>query len=381
MPGMMHPFIIANRGAMAAIAQANVQEFLEELSISWFQGHLMPSNAICHWHLLENLLKVGLRLPFPLGDRKQAFIQALTDKIHQVCPHLKVSIELEFQIKAHQTQKDQKAHPQIKNVIGVASGKGGVGKSTTAIHLALALNHLGARVGLLDADIYGPSQPLMLGAGRQKATVARKKFEPVVRHGLQTMSIGYLVDENTPMVWRGPMVSGALQQLFWDTQWKPLDYLIIDLPPGTGDVQLTLAQKIPLTGAVMVTTPQPIAVLDVQKALTMFQKVSIHVLGLVENMSHHVCPSCHHTSAIFGEGGGQALAKRFNVPFLGQVPFDPRLRELGDQGRSLLVEQLDGTIAQTYQKMAIHLAACVGHRPICARAPFSNIVLEPTETA
>lgn len=226
-----------------------------------------------------------------------------------------------------------KSIPQVKNILAIASGKGGVGKSTTTVNLALAFSKKGMRVGILDADIYGPSIPLMLGALKRPEVTPDKKIHPVMVHGIQSMSIGYLVDEKAPMAWRGPMATGALQQLLNDTLWDNLDYLIIDLPPGTGDIQLTLAQKIPVIAAVIVTTPQDLALLDARRAYEMFQKVKVPVLGIIENMSSHICSHCGHAESIFGQGGGQKMAEQYHIPLLGQLPLDIRIREETDSGR------------------------------------------------
>lgn len=239
----------------------------------------------------------------------------------------------------------------VKNIIAVASGKGGVGKSTVAVNLALALVAQGFRAGILDADIYGPSQPLMLGVHQHPETQDQKLI-PIVKYGLQSMSIGYLVDETTPMVWRGPMVSRALQQLLQDTKWDNLDYLVVDLPPGTGDIQLTLAQKIPVNGAVIVTTPQDLALLDARRAIEMFQKVRVPVLGVVENMSVHVCTQCGHSEAIFGSGGGESIAQQYGVELLGQLPLARSIREQTDQGTPPVVAEPDGDIAKSYGAIA-----------------------------
>ncbi len=239
----------------------------------------------------------------------------------------------------------------IKNIIAIASGKGGVGKSTTAVNLALALTLDGARVGILDADIYGPNQPQMLGATERPET-KDKKLQPVIRYGIQSMSIGYLVDPDSAMIWRGPMVSTALQQLLNDTQWDNLDYLIMDLPPGTGDIQLTMAQKIPVSGAIIVTTPQDIALLDARKAIAMFRKVNVPVLGVVENMSGHVCSQCGHHEAIFGSGGGERLAHQYEVELLGSLPLDMRIREQADGGKPTVIAEPESKLSQTYRSIA-----------------------------
>lgn len=251
-------------------------------------------------------------------------------------------------------QNGLKPIPGIKNIIAIASGKGGVGKSTTAVNLALSIAAEGARVGILDADIYGPSQPLFLGINTTEKPAVRedKRLEPVLKYGLQSMSIGYLVDIDAPMVWRGPMVSKALQQLLFETAWNALDYLIIDLPPGTGDIQLTLAQKIPVSGVVIVTTPQDVALLDAKKALSMFKKLDIAVLGIVENMSTHICTQCGHQDAIFGSGGGAKMSAQFEVPVLGQLPLDARIQEQTDLGKPSVVSEPSGQIAQLYRELA-----------------------------
>lgn len=252
----------------------------------------------------------------------------------------------------------------IKNIVAVASGKGGVGKSTTAVNLALSLASAGARVGLLDADIYGPSQPLMLGVaeGVRPEVVGENAFKPVRALGLQTMSMGYLVTENTPMVWRGPMVSGALQQLLTQTLWDNLDYLIIDMPPGTGDIQLTLSQKIPVAGAVIVTTPQDIALLDAKKGIEMFRKVHVPVLGIVENMSVHICSQCGHHEAIFGEGGGDRIAADYQTRVLARLPLSMKIREQSDNGNPTAFSEPESDIGRIYSEMAARVGAELAKR-------------------
>ena len=245
-----------------------------------------------------------------------------------------------------------KALPEIRHIIAVASGKGGVGKSTVAVNLALALKTEGARVGILDADIYGPSQPLMLGSKDRPTSPDGKRMNPILAHGLQAMSIGFLIDDQQPMVWRGPMVTQALQQLLTETVWSDLDYLVIDLPPGTGDIQLTLSQRIPVSGAVIVTTPQDIALLDARKAIEMFRKVEIDVLGVVENMSTHVCSQCGHEEAIFGTGGGARLAQQYGVELLGQLPLDIRIREQADGGKPTVAADPESDLAKRYRDIA-----------------------------
>lgn len=270
-------------------------------------------------------------------------------------------------VNQHSCQNGLKPIPGIKNIIAIASGKGGVGKSTTAINLALAMAKAGASVGILDADIYGPSQPLFLNTKTQKPAIQKdregKRLDPILQYGLQSMSMGYLADPDAPMVWRGPMISSALQQLLYETAWDNLDYLIIDLPPGTGDIQLTLAQKIPVSGVVIVTTPQEVALLDAKKALLMFRKLGITILGIVENMSTHICTHCGHAESIFGSEGGSKLALQFEVPLLGQLPLDKRICAEADIGKPTLVSDPESEIAGLYVEVAERLATQLSLQP------------------
>lgn len=277
-------------------------------------------------------------------------------------------------VTGHAVQPGLSLHPGVRNVIAVGSGKGGVGKSTTAVNLALALQAEGAKVGILDADVYGPSIPTMLGLSGKPESPDNKSIEPMRAFGVETMSIGFLVDADTPMIWRGPMATSALTQLFNDTRWSDLDYLLIDLPPGTGDIQLTLAQKIPVAGAVIVTTPQDIATLDAKKALAMFQKVNVHVLGIVENMAVHVCSNCGHEEHLFGEGGGERMAAQYGVPLLGSLPLDIAIREQGDAGQPVVVAAPDSAVAQAYRQVARAMAAELAKRPR-ASMPIASSLL------
>ena len=264
------------------------------------------------------------------------------------------------------TQAQLPPHPRIRHVIVVASGKGGVGKSTTAVNLALALSKTGAKVGVLDADIYGPSVPAMLGVAGQSPLIENEQFIPIAAHGLAVMSIGFLTgDDNTPIVWRGPKATGALMQLFNQTAWPQLDYLVIDMPPGTGDIQLTLAQRIPVSGAVIVTTPQHIALLDAQKGIELFNKVNIPILGVIENMALHTCSQCGHMDAVFGTGGGALLEAKYHVPLLGQLPLDGNIRQHADSGQPSVV--VGDAAAALYQQMASNLIAQVARLPERAR--------------
>ena len=305
------------------------------------------------------------------------FILILT-KIQKVDKKLKITVNIEVP-KAAEERANQirgEALPGVKNIIAVASGKGGVGKSTTSVNLALALAAEGATVGILDADIYGPSQPRMLGTTQRPESVDGKSIEPIESYGIQSMSIGFLIDEEEPMIWRGPMVTQALQQMLGDTNWKELDYLVIDLPPGTGDIQLTLSQKVPVSGAVIVTTPQDISLLDARKALKMFEKVKVPVLGVVENMSTHICSQCGHEEHIFGAGGGQSMADQYGVNMLGSLPLDIHIREDADNGQPTVVKDPDGDIALAYRVIARRIAANLAMQGKNYSAAFPNIVIK-----
>lgn len=291
----------------------------------------------------------------------------------------KVTISVSSKVVPHAVQRGVKLVEGVKNIIAIASGKGGVGKSTTAVNLALALAAEGARVGVLDADIYGPSQPTMLGISGQPKSVDGKSLEPLINHGLQAMSIGFMIDgEDTPMVWRGPMVTQALDQLLHQTHWDNLDYLVVDLPPGTGDIQLTLAQKVPVTGAVIVTTPQDIALMDARKGLKMFEKVGIKIVGIVENMSTHICSQCGHEEHIFGAGGGEKMCADYDVEFLGGLPLDISIREQADSGNPTVVADPDGKIAQVYRQIARRVAVKVADMAQDHSAVFPKIVVQNT---
>ncbi|ODS64835.1 MAG: ATPase [Arenimonas sp. SCN 70-307] len=300
---------------------------------------------------------VDIVLGYPARGWHEALAAAVRERLSALPGAGRVTVSVASRVQAHKVQKDLTPLPNVRNIIAVASGKGGVGKSTTAVNLALALQAEGATVGVLDADIYGPSIPKMLGLQGRPDSPDGKTIEPKRNHGLQAMSIGLLVGEDTPMIWRGPMVTQALQQLLGDTRWEGLDYLVIDLPPGTGDIQLTLSQRIPVSGAVIVTTPQDIATLDARKALQMFNKVEVPVLGIVENMAVHVCSNCGHAEHVFGAGGGERMAARYGVPLLGSLPLDIRIREQADSGAPTVAADPDSALSLAYRDIARRAAA------------------------
>jgi ATP-binding protein involved in chromosome partitioning len=316
-------------------------------------------------------------LGFPVGGYQAELTRALTSQLAAAGITAPLTVELEADIRAHAVQRNLKPLGEISNVVAVASGKGGVGKSTVAVNLALAWAAQGARVGILDADIYGPSQPLMLGlAGERPASPDGKHLRPLTSHGVSAMSIGFLVDAEQPMVWRGPMVTQALTQLLTETQWGALDYLVVDMPPGTGDIQLTLAQRVPVAGAVIVTTPQDIALADARKGLKMFEKVSVPVLGIVENMSVHICSNCGHSEHVFGAGGGERMAREYAVRLLGELPLDAHIREEADGGRPTVVAAPDSARARAYFEMARRTAGALAMRARDRSSLFPKIVVE-----
>ena len=320
-----------------------------------------------------------IELGYPAKTQIDTLRAAVVDVVKSVPGVSAVEAKLSVKIVAHAVQRNLKPLPGVKNIIAVASGKGGVGKSTTAVNLALALSAEGAKVGLLDADIYGPSVPQMLGlTGQQPESEDGKRMEPLQAFGLQAMSIGFMVDIDSPMVWRGPMVTQALEQLLNQTNWSDLDYLVVDMPPGTGDTQLTLAQKVPVTGAVIVTTPQDIALIDARKGLRMFEKVGIPILGLVENMSIHICSKCGHEEHIFGHGGGEQMCKDYDAEFLGALPLELAIREMADSGKPTVVGAPDSRAAEIYRTIARRVAVKVAERAKDMTHKFPNIVVQNT---
>ncbi len=338
---------------------------------------LADAGAIGSVTLGADGLVVRIALGFPVGGYHEVLANALAAHAAHAGITDRFSVELESRIPAFVADPKQRPLPDVKNIIAVASGKGGVGKSTVAANLALALSAQGASVGLLDADIYGPSQPRMMGiAGERPTTTDGRTLDPPRGHGLPVMSIGFLVDADQPMVWRGPMVTQALSQMLSDTRWGALDYLIVDMPPGTGDIQLTLTQRVPVSGAVIVTTPQEIALLDARKGLKMFRKVGVPVLGIVENMGMHRCPACGHVSHVFDAGGGAALAERYETPLLGQLPLDALIREQADSGRPTVVAEPSSPNAALFHQVARHAAGRLAARALAGDVRLPAITVE-----
>lgn len=317
-----------------------------------------------------------VELGYPAKSQIPLVNQAAISAVKGIAGVSDVKANVYSKIVAHTAQRGVKLLSNVKNIIAVASGKGGVGKSTTAVNLALALAAEGANVGILDADIYGPSQPMMMGISGRPDTLDGKTMEPMENYGLQVSSIGFMINPDEPMVWRGPIVTQALQQLLEQTNWRDLDYLIVDMPPGTGDIQLTLSQKVPVTGAVIVTTPQDIALLDARKGLKMFEKVGIPILGIVENMSIHVCSNCGHAEPIFGVGGGEKMCREYGVDFLGALPLTMSIREQTDSGKPTVVADPDGTVAVIYRDIARKLAVKIAEKAKDMSSKFPNIVIK-----
>lgn len=352
--------------------EAAIQGYVEP----HLQKDLVAAKAIKNIAIEGGKVKVDIELGFPAKGIEQNIKDEVSARLSKVAGVGACEVSISTKITAHSVQKALKPIDNVKNIIAVASGKGGVGKSTTAVNLALALAAEGAKVGILDADIYGPSQPRMLGISGKPESLDGKSLEPMRAHGLQAMSIGFLIDEETPMIWRGPMVTQALEQLLNDTNWTDLDYLVIDLPPGTGDTQLTLAQKVPVAGAVIVTTPQDIALLDARKGLKMFEKVEVPVLGIVENMSIHICSNCGHEEPIFGSGGGQNMADQYHVDLLGQLPLDIRIRKEVDGGTPTVVADPDARISEIYREIARKTAAKLSLKAKSYASKFPSIVIQ-----
>lgn len=360
---------------MSTVSREQMESILSGIIDPNNNTDLVSSKSVKDIAITDGSVSVSIQLGYPAEGYKQELTDSITAALAEQ-GIANVNIDVSTKIVSHTVQQGVQLLPNVKNTIAVASGKGGVGKSTTSINLALALQAEGATVGILDADIYGPSQPRMLGLKGKPDTTDGKTVEPKVSYRVQSMSIGYLIEEDTPMIWRGPMVTGALEQLLNDTNWQDLDYLIIDLPPGTGDIQLTLCQKIPVSGAVIVTTPQDIALLDAKKALKMFEKVNVPVLGIIENMSTHICSKCGHEEHIFGSGGGEQMAKQYDVDLLGALPLDMRIREGVDNGKPTVAIEPDSEIAKNYRDIARRTSAKLALQGKDYTAKFPKIVIE-----
>jgi ATP-binding protein involved in chromosome partitioning len=333
----------------------------------------VSTKALKNLQVHDGDVSFDVELGYPAKSQLPGLRKALIAAAKSVAGVENVSVNLSVKILAHAVQRGVQLLPNVKNIIAVASGKGGVGKSTTAVNLALALAAEGASVGILDADIYGPSQPMMMGIEGRPESVDGQTMEPLENYGVQVISIGFLVDKDEAMIWRGPMATQALEQLLRQTNWKDLDYLIVDMPPGTGDIQLTLSQRVPMTGAVIVTTPQDIALLDARKGIRMFEKVGVPILGIVENMAVHVCSNCGHVEHIFGAEGGKRMAAEFDMAYLGALPLNLQIREQADNGRPTVVADPDGEIASIYKAVARQVAITVAAKAKDFTSKFPSI--------
>src|SRR5713101_963699 len=372
------PAFRQRRGPTMPVTQEQIHSALKEVLDPNTGKDFYATKSAKNVSVESGNVSLDIELGYPGKTQFDSIRKLITGKLRGIPGVSGVTVGVTSRIVSHSVQRGVKLVPSVKNIVAVASGKGGVGKSTTAVNLALALAAEGASVGVLDADIYGPSQPTMLGITGRPESKDGKTLEPMTGHGIQAISIGFLIDIDTPMVWRGPMVTQALEQLLKDTRWRDVDYLVVDMPPGTGDIQLTLAQKVPVTGAVIVTTPQDIALIDARKGLKMFEKVGVPIVGIVENMSIHVCSNCGHAEAIFGEGGAERMCKDYNVPFLGGLPLDIRIREQADSGRPTVVADPDGKIAAIYKEIARKTAVFVAQKAEDFTARFPSIVIQNT---
>jgi ATP-binding protein involved in chromosome partitioning len=363
-----------------AITEADVQSALKQLVDPNTKKDFVKGKSVKNIQVKGSDVSLDIQLGYPAMSVWGEIKVLVENHLRSALPGVgQVSANVTSKVVPHAVQRGVKLVDGVKNIIAVASGKGGVGKSTTAVNLALALAAEGAKVGMLDADIYGPSQPTMLGITGRPVSKDGQSIEPMQGHGIQAMSIGFMIEgDDVPMVWRGPMVTQALDQLLRQTRWDGLDYLIVDLPPGTGDIQLTLAQKVPVTGAVIVTTPQDIALLDAKKGLKMFEKVDIKILGIVENMSTHICSKCGHEEHIFGAGGGAKMCDDYGVEFLGGLPLDIHIREQADSGAPTVVADPGGQIAKVYRQIARRIAVKVADMAQDHSAVFPKIVVQNT---
>ena len=361
-----------------SVSELQIQTALKEIIDPNTEKDFIATKSARNIKFAGSDVSLDIELGYPAKTQFELIRDMVQAKLASIPGMGKVTVNVASKIVSHSVQRGVKLIPEVKNIIAVASGKGGVGKSTTAVNLALALAAEGASVGILDADIYWPSQPTMLGITGRPESLDGKTLEPMMGHGVQAISIGFMIEADTPMVWRGPMVTQALEQLLRDTHWQGVDYLVVDLPPGTGDIQLTLAQKVPVTGAVIVTTPQDIALIDARKGLKMFEKVGIPIIGIVENMSTHICSKCNHEEHIFGAGGAEKMCKDYNAEFLGALPLDIRIREQTDSGKPSVVADPDGRIAETYRKIARRVAVKISEQAKDMTSKFPTIVVQNT---
>lgn len=361
---------------MTNITEADVENLLKSFIDPNVETDLVSAKSVKKISIENADVKVSVELGYPAKSYLLEIQTAIEKKLQELPGVGNISVEVTVNIDSHAVQQSLKVLPDVKNIIAVASGKGGVGKSTTSVNLALALAAEGANVAILDADIYGPSIPKMLNLSGYPASEDGKTMLPKMAYGLQTISIGYLIEEDQPMIWRGPMVTNALQQLLNDTKWDNVDYMIVDLPPGTGDIQLTLSQQIPVSGAIIVTTPQDIALIDAQRGLGMFNKVNVPVLGIVENMSMHICSNCGHEEAIFGSGGGVAMAEKNNIDLLGSLPLDINIRKFADSGKPTVVAEPDARVTEIYKSIARKMAAKLALKGKDYSSKFPNIVIQ-----
>ncbi|MCP3907670.1 MAG: iron-sulfur cluster carrier protein ApbC [Oceanicoccus sp.] len=361
---------------MSEVTQVQVEEALQQYVVPHLNKNVLVADALKSISIDGGMVTIVIELGFAVASIKAAMQKAIVGLVSQIPGVENVSVEISWAIASIKGQRDMRNMDSVKNIIAVASGKGGVGKSTTSVNLALALAKDGAKVGLLDADIYGPSQQMMLGvdASARPESENQQYLSPIEAHGLKTMSMGYLVTDKTPMVWRGPMAGGALNQLLAQTWWGELDYLIIDMPPGTGDIQLTLSQKAAVAGAVIVTTPQDIALMDAQKGIEMFTKVEVPVLGVVENMAIHICSACGHKEHVFGDGGGSRIAEEYKVPLLGSLPLSLKIRQQVDAGAPTVVAEPESDEALLYGEIARDMAVQLAGQGSAGPA-FPNIVI------
>lgn len=361
-----------------ALDETTLQNALRELIDPVTDDDLVKGKCVRNLKIDGDTVSLDIVLGYPGKSLFEGWRQRVAERLKAVPGVTHARVNVMSKVVAHSATRGVDAIAGVKNIIAVASGKGGVGKSTTAVNLALALAAEGATVGMLDADIYGPSQPMMLGITGRPTSRDGKRVEPMEGHGLQAMSIGFFIDKDTPMVWRGPMVTQSLEQMLKDTNWTDIDYLVVDMPPGTGDIQLTLSQKVPVTGAVIVTTPQDIALIDARKGLKMFEKVNVPILGIVENMAMHTCSNCGHQEHIFGEGGGAKMAADYKVDYLGGLPLDIRIRQEADSGKPTVIAAPESDIAQTYKQIARKVAAKIAKMQKSSAHLFPKIVVQNT---